>query len=102
MPASNAQVNKKGPQVLALRAFRELPGQDSNLDKEIQRASSPWNKPLSGDTLGQTLSQFAHGFAQTDPDLARVLDAWPYLSDPLRRANPMSWDRRPGRSRRAS
>jgi hypothetical protein len=43
---------------------------------------------LTGNISGESDDRFAHGFAQPppDPDLARVLDAWPTLPAPIRRA----------------
>ena len=79
----------------------KLPGQDSNLDKENQKTFQEMHKSVRDNVLGQDKSRFARQFAQagpnqpledpsqarpTDADLTRVLDAWPQLPEPLRRA----------------
>jgi hypothetical protein len=62
---------------------------------------APDAKDILGQSLRQSDSRFARGFAQpdptqpldspapaptTDPDLVRILDAWPQLPAPIRRA----------------
>ena len=83
-----------------LRPIDQLPGQDSNLDKESQKTFQDEHKVLPDNASGDGLDRFARGFARkesnpppsgpatpvTDPDLARILDAWPTLPAPIRRA----------------
>ena len=95
-------INGKSHKFLSLWLFLQLPGQDSNLDKENQNAFPAHHNCRAGNTSSQDEERFAHGFAQTgqkqpldgpaltsqiDPDLARVLDAWPTLPEPIRRAS---------------
>jgi hypothetical protein len=63
----------------------ELPRQDSNLDKESQKNFSADSKPQINKDLGATaLSLTAELTA--DADLAYILEVWPTLSAPIRRA----------------
>src|SRR5262245_10987533 len=80
---------------------RKLPGQDSNLDKENQKAFQDQRKSLADNISGQGPVSFVRPFAQTgpdqvpdglpasaatDPDLARIFEAWPALSAPIKAA----------------
>jgi hypothetical protein len=75
----------------------KLPGQDSNLDKENQKTAENRRKLLPATTSAVSAPlvarRVAHegtnpppAAASADPDLARVLAAWPGLSQALRRA----------------
>ncbi|HEY1378710.1 MAG TPA: hypothetical protein VGF55_18065 [Gemmataceae bacterium] len=80
-------VNENPPQVVVLRGVSfELPGLDSNQDKENQKIFSHSRKPLSGKDSGEAGTRFAHGFAQTDLDLTHILDTWPMLPSHIRAA----------------
>jgi hypothetical protein len=66
----------------------ELPGQDSNLDKENQKGKEQAPNILPENTYGESADGVAPGVAQlsSDPDLARVVEVWPELPDAIRRA----------------
>jgi hypothetical protein len=66
----------------------KLPGQDSNLDKENQKTFLPRCKSIGDKASRPIEARFARRFAQieSDPDLARLIDAWPTLPEPIRRA----------------
>jgi hypothetical protein len=60
----------------------ELPGQDSNLDKESQNLSAVRPKSIPYSTSGDAPSPVAAQLpaeAEIDPELARILKAWPRL-----------------------
>jgi hypothetical protein len=69
-----------------------LPGQDSNLDKESQNPNTPRHNSNSenilrsidpvGCSAGCSDEQSEGGI---DPDLARLIDAWPDLPPTVRR-----------------
>jgi hypothetical protein len=72
--------------------FVELPGLDSNQDKESQNlllpdrnANRDGTLPVSPARRLPRLDQTDEKPAAVDPDLARVLEAWPRLSEPARR-----------------
>jgi hypothetical protein len=82
-------------------ALVNLPGLDSNQDKENQNTLSPQRKSFSEKDLDDSQPRFAHQFAQSDPnqpldavvpphstdaELTRIFDAWPVLSAPIRHA----------------
>jgi hypothetical protein len=77
-----------------LRPTNQLPGQDSNLDKESQNPNAPQRKVGSDDTLrhtspagrsaGRSGGQGEGG--APDADLARIVEAWPALPAAIRRA----------------
>jgi hypothetical protein len=65
------------------------PGQDSNLDKESQNVFTPGHKSLPANSSRQnegSLSVLLAHSTPTDPDLARIIDAWPTLPDHIRAA----------------
>jgi hypothetical protein len=73
----------------------QLPGQDSNLDKENQNAFRACQKPLCSLTSGDMATPLAPQLAPEtktslpaalDPDLTRIMECWPALSEPIRRA----------------
>jgi hypothetical protein len=68
--------------------FVRLPGQDSNLDKENQNLLASQRKSKRSKALAdQQAEPLAHTLArevQKDPDLARVLTAWPTLPEATR------------------
>jgi hypothetical protein len=79
----------------------QLPGLDSNQDKENQKTISPQHKSLSPNDSDDPQPRFARRFAQTsslppiddplvtplaDPGLARVCGAWAVLPAPIRHA----------------
>ena len=71
--------------------FRELPGLDSNQDKENQKTkeSERISKPVntSGETEPRRLcASTTKVQSAVDPDLARVVEAWPELPEVIRRA----------------
>ena len=86
-------------------ATRELPGQDSNLDKENQNSFRADSNAVPGKTKRRGQGSFspllspagdaACGSVRegkeshplvTTPNLARVIDLWPELPEPLRQA----------------
>jgi len=72
------------------RHAKKLPGQDSNLDKESQKVLQPRRKMHSDNSLGNVQIPFAPGLRVTpnspsfDPDLAKLVDAWPSLPEALK------------------
>jgi|SRR6516162_1619926 hypothetical protein len=71
----------------------KLPRQDSNLNKENQNlfAGSPNPNPgntcvESGRAVDRALTIPIPELPVIDPDLARLIEAWPTLLDPIRRA----------------
>jgi hypothetical protein len=74
-------------------SWPELPGQDSNLDKENQNVIRLGPKALSakpfsaGDAqLATLLAQVAENLPPSDPELTRVVEAWPELPKHIRAA----------------
>jgi len=73
---------------------KELPGKDSNLDKEYQKLNTPKRKhkpenilritPTAGCSTGCSNEQSEGGIS--DPELAALVAAWPTLSAPIRAA----------------
>jgi hypothetical protein len=63
----------------------ELPGQDSNLDKENQKSKGQAPKVLPDNTSEQSAAPLTAPLT-ADPDLTRVVEAWPALSKAIRRA----------------
>ena len=80
--------------ILAVPSRAELPGQDSNLDKESQNPNTLRHNGINEQCLRQTTDagrsagrsdeQGEGGI--TDADLARLVAAWPTLPEPIRRA----------------
>jgi hypothetical protein len=67
----------------------KLPGQDSNLDKENQNTFLPQRNALPSATSDESTGRLDRALTkplESDPDLARVVEAWPTLPDPIRRA----------------
>jgi len=77
-----------------LGAHLELPGLDSNQDKENQNPNVPRRNHQSESTLSSTPpSRRSAGCSEMqgeggifDPDLAALVAAWPTLPEPIRRA----------------
>jgi hypothetical protein len=77
-------------------AERKLPGLDSNQDKENQNAFRQRRKIGADKRLGDPSGKLSLQLAQetctlfvdpaTDPDLARLAEAWPTLPLPIRSA----------------
>ena len=68
---------------------RELPGQDSNLDKESQSLSGERRNSLpdkTSSTASRRPDRARTKALQADADLARIIAAWPALPEPIRRA----------------
>jgi hypothetical protein len=68
-----------------LRPFRQLPGQDSNLDKESQNRISPDSNPNVNNDLSAVEASLTARLT-ADSDLTRILDAWPTLPAYIRAA----------------
>jgi hypothetical protein len=73
--------------------FHQLPRQDSNLNKENQNlfAGHPNCNPdstcaESRRAVDRALTILSAESPVIDPDLARLVEAWPTLLDPIRRA----------------
>jgi hypothetical protein len=79
----------------------KLPGQDSNLDKENQNLLATKRKSLRSKTSAKAPERPDRAWTKrnekptfvgsleagvSDPDLARVMAAWPGLAEPIRRA----------------
>ena len=68
----------------------ELPRQDLNLNKESQNLNAPNAKSIPISALQQATDAGCSGERReggiTDPELARVVAAWPTLPEPIRRA----------------
>jgi hypothetical protein len=67
----------------------QLPGQDSNLDKENQNTFQPERNYLVVEDFGSKPSSLTvqlTGAAPIDPDLARLVVAWPSLPPHIRAA----------------
>jgi hypothetical protein len=67
----------------------ELPGQDSNLDKESQNLLVSDHKVLQDSTCDETSRRRPSActtLAETDPDFSRLANAWPGLSAAVRSA----------------
>ncbi len=86
------QVVESGKERLKL-SERKLPGQDSNLDKENQNLLETERKlnhsKTSGDRpqrLDRALTKPPRESPQMDAGLARLIEAWPTLSGPIRAA----------------
>jgi len=67
-----------------------LTGKESKVDKENQNILDSRPKSNSRCSFGQTQTRFARPFAHdyrvTDEVLTRIAEAWPSLSEPIRRA----------------
>src|SRR4051794_29155982 len=64
----------------------ELPGQDSNLDKESQNLLLSGPNPLPANAPRAPPAAPRPRLDQTDPDLARILDTWPALPPHIKAA----------------
>ena len=79
---------------LICKGFCQLPGQDSNLDKESQNPNAPQHnvnsisnlqfQDHSGCSAGRSDKQSEGGVA--DADLTALVAAWPALSEPIKAA----------------
>jgi hypothetical protein len=76
--------------IKVLRSSYKLPGQDSNLDKENQNPCVARRYHLKPQRLPATMCRACTKLGPeptlADPDLARVVEAWPDLPEPIRRA----------------
>jgi hypothetical protein len=76
------------PSVFAERRLSRAGDGARTHDSHVGNADVPGHNPCNGNTYGDAVGEVALRVAQlpTDPDLARVVEAWPHLPEAIRRA----------------